>query len=219
MMRPLFFEFPEDEAVFAMEDQFMVGPAILVKPVVKAGVTSLDVYLPGDQGWFDLEDGTPFRTQGTVNVAAPITKIPVFQKGGSIIPKRERARRSSALMNRDPITLVVALDPQGKASGELYLDDGETFAFLAGHSVHRSFDFSDGVLRNTAKTNAFLSEAAEVQIERIVIRGVSSAPHTVTKYTAGLADELSFVFDAAIGQLTIRKPVVSVAKDWRIVLA
>ena len=39
-------------------------------------------------------------------------KIPVFQKGGAIIPQKNRIRRSSSLMKYDPYTLVVALDRQ-----------------------------------------------------------------------------------------------------------
>ena len=48
----------------------------------------------------------------------------VYQRGGTIIPKKERVRRSSALMRHDPYTLVVALDRAGRATGTLYIDDG-----------------------------------------------------------------------------------------------
>ena len=48
----------------------------------------------------------------------------MYQRGGTIIPKKERVRRSSALMRHDPYTLVVALDRAGRASGTLYIDHG-----------------------------------------------------------------------------------------------
>lgn len=49
VMRPMFVEFPEDEETFAMDDQFMVGTGLLVKPVTTEGVESVEVYLPGEQ--------------------------------------------------------------------------------------------------------------------------------------------------------------------------
>ncbi len=63
--------------------------------------------------------------------------IPVFYRGGAIVPRRERPRRSTQTQARDPFTLVVACDPMFKAEGDLYLDDGHSFAFKRGQYVHR----------------------------------------------------------------------------------
>lgn len=49
MMRPMFMEFPDDEQLFATEDQFMLGGGIMVKPVTKEGATDTQVYFPGNQ--------------------------------------------------------------------------------------------------------------------------------------------------------------------------
>lgn len=56
MMRPMFMEYPEDEALFATEDQFMMGDGIMVKPVTQEGATETNVYFPGDQvcGFFNI---------------------------------------------------------------------------------------------------------------------------------------------------------------------
>lgn len=50
---------------------------------------------------------------------------------------RDRPRRSTATMVNDPFTLVVALDESGGAEGDLYLDDGHSFAFTQGAYLHR----------------------------------------------------------------------------------
>ncbi len=121
VMRPLWVEFPADTNTFAAEDSFLLGPAILVKPVAAAKQASTTVYLPGVGPWYDLHTGapTPLGTGegagGGVtlsNVPTPLSQIPVYQRAGTIVPKKERARRSSALMVNDPYTLLVALDPQ-----------------------------------------------------------------------------------------------------------
>lgn len=54
-----------------------------------------------------------------------------------MVPRRDRPRRSSQTQLRDPFTLIVALDQDSKASGDLFLDDGHSFAFKRGQYVHR----------------------------------------------------------------------------------
>ena len=55
----------------------------------------------------------------------------------AVLTFRDRARRSTATMVKDPFTLVVALDESGNAEGDLYLDDGHSFAFTKGAYLHR----------------------------------------------------------------------------------
>ena len=59
----------------------------------------------------------------------------MFIRGGSIIPLKERVRRASSLMEKDPITLVIALDEQGYAEGELYIDDGHSNDYKTGRYI------------------------------------------------------------------------------------
>lgn len=63
------------------------------------------------------------------NLNSLFLQIPVFQRGGSIIPRKDRVRRASTLMREDPYTLVVALDTDRKAQGTLYIDDEHTFDY------------------------------------------------------------------------------------------
>lgn len=62
----------------------------------------------------------------------PVTmdRIPIYLRGGYITVRRDRARRSTAAMASDPLTLVVVLDADGHASGDVYLDDGRSYAFM-----------------------------------------------------------------------------------------
>ena len=49
-----------------------------------------------------------------MTVEVTYDKIPAYQKGGTILPKKERVRRSTQVMKHDPITLVIAPDAEGK---------------------------------------------------------------------------------------------------------
>lgn len=59
-----------------------------MKPVVTEGASSVDVYLPGGVIWYDVDTMAPVRGEGAHrSVDAPLDKIPVYQRGGSIIPR------------------------------------------------------------------------------------------------------------------------------------
>ncbi|KAG5455820.1 MAG: glycoside hydrolase superfamily, partial [Olpidium bornovanus] len=107
--RPMFMEFPDDESMFAVDDQWMVGESLCVKPVVSQGATTVEILLPGPETWYDYFTFQPYQGP-KATVATPLQKIPVFMRGGTAIPRRERFRRSSDAMRLDPITWVVALD-------------------------------------------------------------------------------------------------------------
>ncbi|TPX59150.1 hypothetical protein PhCBS80983_g02653 [Powellomyces hirtus] len=179
IMRAMVSEFPEDEASFSIGDQFMLGSGILVKPVVSKDQQSVDVYLPASTIWYDyvtLEKASPSSSTGIITVKTPLEKIPIFLRGGSIIPRRERVRRSSSLMLRDPYTLWVVLDPEGKASGHLYADDGHSYDFCNGAYILSEFTYADGTLTARAINKPDLDsdaiKALGSRIERVVIVGL-----------------------------------------------
>jgi alpha 1,3-glucosidase len=160
---------------------------------------------------------------------APLEKVPVFQRGGAIVPRQMRPRRSSALMRDDPYTIVVTLDGESRASGQLYLDDGATYDFARrGLFRLRSFEYAPAaggkthVLRATqaAGGKAF---APSNGVERIIVAGVGGkAPSAVTASdasSAGAGRALDFTYDAANDVLTIRKPDVKIAYDWTVTVS
>jgi alpha-D-xyloside xylohydrolase len=82
VMRPLFYDFPDDEASYTIEDQFMFGPDILVAPVIEAGVKSRMVYLPDGSIWTDALTGKTFEGGQTIDYAVSIENIPLFTRNG-----------------------------------------------------------------------------------------------------------------------------------------
>ncbi|KAG0240435.1 hypothetical protein BGW41_006956 [Actinomortierella wolfii] len=196
IIRPMFTEFPEDEATFGMDDQYLVGSALLVKPVTQAGVTRSKVYFAGAEKWFDIKTfAAEIGPSKYKEVDSPADKIPVYQRAGTIVPKRERPRRSSKAMERDPFTLVVALDSQGHATGKLYLDDGESYEYEKGAFLLREFTV-EGTTDNRALVSKDLTSTApnyhaqasawyastldDLRVERIVLIGLTRPVSKVT---------------------------------------
>lgn len=82
VMRPLFFDFPEDKETYERGDQYMFGPDILVAPVVHESERKRAVYLPKGAKWREFEKGEEYEGGQWIEVDAPLDKIPVFTKNG-----------------------------------------------------------------------------------------------------------------------------------------
>ena len=88
---PTFYAFPDDEHCYADCDDFMLGDALLVAPVVEAGATTRTVYLPeGPEAWYDFHTGERFEAGRAHTVAAPLRgALPLFARSGTAIPLAE----------------------------------------------------------------------------------------------------------------------------------
>uniref|UniRef100_A0A3P8XUH9 Neutral alpha-glucosidase AB n=1 Tax=Esox lucius TaxID=8010 RepID=A0A3P8XUH9_ESOLU len=219
VMRALWVEYPQDTATFSMDDQFLLGRDLLVHPVTEEGARGVTAYLPGNgEVWFDVH--TFQKHNGGQNLYIPVTmsSIPVFQRGGSIIPRKVRVRRSSSCMEHDPYTLYVALSPKRFAQGELYIDDGHTFSYEKQKEfIYRRLAFANNTLssRNLAPGSQFTTLS---WIEKIVILGASKPSKVTLKMPDGKESQLEFDFDASMSVLTLRKPGVNAGVDWTVVL-
>ena len=84
-MRPLLLEFADDPAAWEVEDQFLLGPDLLVAPVLEAGARSRSLYLPAGADWVEAATGARHPGGGTVTVAAPLGRIPLFLRDGATV--------------------------------------------------------------------------------------------------------------------------------------
>ena len=86
-MRPLVFAYPDDARVATMGDQYLYGSELLVAPVLVAGASKREVYLPAGR-WIDYHDRKTIHEGGKSVVAeAPIDRIPVYAREGAIVPR------------------------------------------------------------------------------------------------------------------------------------
>ena len=233
IVQPQYFVHPGDERGFAIDDQFYLGSTgLLAKPITKEGAESADVYISDAENYYDYFDYTIYQGAGkSHSVAAPLDKIPLLMQGGHIIPRKDRARKSSGLMRWDPYTLVIVLDKQGEASGKLYVDDAETLDFESGAYIHRKFDMYDSNLSSAnigtkgSKTAAYLKSMSKVVVEKIIVVNVpqewEGKTHVlVFEAGANTALEVGLTYHAAepgkAAWAVVRSPGVAVGSDWRI---
>jgi alpha-glucosidase len=82
MMRGLMLGFPTDDAAWSIKDEWLLGPSLLVAPVVTESATARDVYFPSGR-WIPLLGGAPVDGGQTTSVDAPVTEIPVYAPSGT----------------------------------------------------------------------------------------------------------------------------------------
>jgi alpha-glucosidase len=105
IIRPTFYEFPDDPTCYEDCDDFMLGDALLVAPVVQQGDARRQVYLPaGPLAWFDFYTGERFAAGSHHNVAAPLGRLPLFARYGAAIPLAASSDRVPAF--DDPVAEV-----------------------------------------------------------------------------------------------------------------
>lgn len=87
VMKPLFYDFPNDEAAWKIEDAYLFGHDLLVAPVTGEGETAKSVYLPAGAAWTDAWSKQVYQGGQTVTVDAPIGIIPLFVKDNAEVLK------------------------------------------------------------------------------------------------------------------------------------
>jgi alpha-D-xyloside xylohydrolase len=128
-MRLLAFDFPGDTIACNSSDEFMYGPALLVCPITEAGATSRKVYLPRSANWIDFWTGQQLAGSQSVEAAAPIDRMPLFVKSGSIIPFAPLMQYTD---ERPSDTVELRVYPGADGQFELYEDDGNSTAYKRG---------------------------------------------------------------------------------------
>jgi len=109
IVRPLFYEFPEDENVIDNDRQFLIGDAILVSPVLDEGQITVTAYFP-EARWYNFYSFEQFSSAGETQVLdAPIDVIPLHFRGGAIVPFQYTALTTTEVKENN-YYLIVALD-------------------------------------------------------------------------------------------------------------
>jgi alpha-glucosidase len=124
IIRPTFFDFPDDPRCYLENDDMMLGPSLLVAAVVEPGEETRRVYLPGGCAWCDIASGTQFEGGREVELPAPWDRPVLLARAGSILPIN--AGDSPTGDHRGFLVFPLRA---GEISGESFEDDGESDAW------------------------------------------------------------------------------------------
>lgn len=165
-MRALAFDFRADPVTHNIDDQFMVGPALLVCPVTEPlywGPESTrlaeqprtrSVYLPAGADWYDFWTGERHRGGQTLTADARLGVLPLFVRAGSILPLGAEVEHSGA-SGAGPMEIRVY--PGADGTFELYDDAGDGYGYEAGEYTLTALHWDDATdtLRLDASAGAY----------------------------------------------------------------
>ena len=206
--------FPGDAAQTAVDDQYFLGPSLMVAPVITDGARSRDVAFPSGQ-WVSWWDDTVVEGPGTKTVPAPLDEVPLYVPAGSVIP----------LLPADVDTLADATDPSVVTAADR---TGQLRVRIYPDATRTRFDLVDGTritYDGTGQTGAGLvvtiagASVARTYTLRIEWKLLSASPptsvtsHALEALTAE-PDPASFdaaasgwYYDAVAGVLWVRLPI------------
>ncbi len=120
--------FPSIRSAREVSDQFMFGAALLINPVTTEGATQRTLYLPAGSNWVDFWTGKSLNGGKSITADAPLDRIPIYAKSGSIVAFGPPAQSASA--KSDPIDLRIY--PGADGDFTLYEDEGDNYDYEHG---------------------------------------------------------------------------------------
>uniref|UniRef100_A0A8C6XHF7 P-type domain-containing protein n=1 Tax=Naja naja TaxID=35670 RepID=A0A8C6XHF7_NAJNA len=184
--RPVLHEFYADEATWTIDRQLLWGPGLLITPVLDPGVDKVTAYIP-DAVWYEYETVTPCRKQ-ECQMFLPENKLGLHLRGGYIFPIQEPAN-TTVYSRTKPMGLIIALDENGEATGDLFWDDGIT------RDTVRSEKY---LLYNFNVTNVSYIDPNNLIFENIKILGLPLEPSDVKVTSNNVAQS----YDLTVAYIT-----------------
>lgn len=167
MMRPLVMDFAGDRKAWEIDDQYLLGPSLLVAPVSEFRARQRQVYLPAGAQWFDAATGERLAGGRDVTAQAPRERMPLYVRAGSIVPLGPEIQWTGE-NPQGPLTIHVF--PGADGSFTLYEDQGEDMGFDRGEYARIPMQWDDATRRLTIgkRYGSFPGMAARREIGVVV---------------------------------------------------
>jgi alpha-glucosidase (family GH31 glycosyl hydrolase) len=203
VLRALLTNFPQDPKVLPIQTQFMIGDSLLVSPCLEQDQRIVTAYFP-NAVWYDFWTGAKtMYNQEFVVLDAPLDVINVHIKGGSVLPMK-KPELTLPLTTQNPFEILIALDENNAASGELFIDDGEQLDVSTGVSFFK-FTVQNKVLQTTAVLNGYSGNKVSAYVSKIQILGLNGIPSAFSVQGAQISSS-SMSFNSTTHVLNVILP-------------
>lgn len=176
MMRALLVDFPEDERASTIADEYMLGPSLLIAPVYTAmyygknseklegAKKTREVYLPKGCGWYDFYTDRYYEGGQSIEADAPLDRIPVYVKAGSILPMSSDIRYAD---EKDGMPEVLRVYEGRDASFHLYLDAGDGYRYEEGEYALVELTYTEATHEVTQKVTGDYPVERKFRVEKV----------------------------------------------------
>jgi alpha 1,3-glucosidase len=186
---------------------------LLIVPFLNDKIHSIEFDFPKSCIWYNYE--TFERIENThITVEYNGGRTRVYFRGVGIIPVKSKIQKFARLMFDEPFSLIICLDENQSAQGELYSDDGETFDFLKREHIYRKFIFNGNTLASnliSGNNNSSFVQNNKVKINEIKIVWLKSPTKRVVKQSS---EEIDFILESNVISLAN----LPVNMDWMLTL-
>ncbi|KAH0792358.1 glycosyl hydrolase [Histomonas meleagridis] len=182
IITPLWYSFND---VNEIDNQFMIDETLMVIPITKENVNNIPVSLPLGHRWYELRALTEYKPLNHFGYDKNIELYtPVFIWGGHIFGLKSAVRKNTFEMMNDPFEVIVALDVNYEAIGEIYVDDGHTFNFEKNNEfVLLKMEFERNSLKfevdEKCNRNSEFFRNFVTKIEKVKIVGIDNMPKNI----------------------------------------
>jgi alpha-glucosidase len=204
VMRPLWFEYPDDQRTYTIEDEYLVGRDLLVAPVVRESATKRGVYFPAGDDWVDWWTGKRYEGGRDAEVEAPLDRLPLFARVGAVIATIPVIQHTGE-RTKVPLTLVVV--PGGADRDvSIWQDDLEGYA-PGGFPVLVSQRAGTITVGQTTAADHRLTTPEWLQVKAVEFLGLPERPKGVLIDGRPPASQPDF--DGGAGRLRVAVPAVA----------
>jgi alpha-glucosidase len=158
ILRPLLFEYPQDETTYSADDQFLVGDALLVAPITRPGIEHRHVYLPAGT-WVQWWTGETVVGPAHVLAHAPLGRPALYARANAAIPLWPEREHTGAPVDR--LTLRVFAAPGEAVTRSLYEDAGDGY----GPSARRTVTVDGEAVRVSAPAGDYVPAGRVIEVE------------------------------------------------------
>jgi alpha-glucosidase len=197
ILRPLLFEYPEDETTYTADDEFLLGEALLIAPITRPGIEHRHVYLPRGC-WFHYWTGERFDGPAHILAHAPLGEPPLYTMANTAVPMGPDAAHTDKEA-WDPLTLLL-YPTEGTGETVLYEDAGDGFGYENGEYARRTVSCEEAggsvTIRIGEREGSFVPQRQELRLQ---LRGFGSVPESV----AANGEMVESSYDEEAGTLTV----------------
>ncbi len=154
LMRPLFFEEPNNESLKTVADTYMWGADFLIQPIVQPGITQTQVYFPNTSSWFDFYTYKKYNGGKKATVSVVEDHIPTFVRANTLIPMTTTVQNTERYQNSH-LDLLAFVEGTATTERTFYFDNGAT---PNAQSLPESHEFLVARLQTSSKKTTVLLE-------------------------------------------------------------
>jgi alpha-glucosidase (family GH31 glycosyl hydrolase) len=171
----LVLQYQQDENVYAIADQYMLGNDLMVCPVTTKGAVTRTVYLPEGE-WFNYWTGEKWTGKKYIHVLTPLDQVPIFVRSGAIIPMHPAMK----YFGEKPVEVITLDVYPGNAKGALlYEDDGTSLDYTKGKSTETNYELKESAKEINININVVSNQYKVAPHSYEVIVHMNAKPNQV----------------------------------------